>query len=77
MINLNLTALNEYKQKKLDELTEYAGSPTHLSRMLGVGKGVTDAWVRRGQISRHGARLVEKHPTLGEVFTAKKLRPDL
>lgn len=60
----------------LKKLLNFAGSASHLSKMIGVSNQVIHAWSLRGRISKSGARKVAEHETLGIAFTFEELRPD-
>lgn len=79
-MNLHQLTLNEIKElqeQKLKELVEHAGTLKHLAFMLETPLPTVCGWVERGRISKSGARLVESHNSLGELFKAEELRPDL
>ena len=68
--------LDQLHKERLDALIEHAGSWYHLGRMLGINPGAVQSWCRKGKISKKGAELIEKHPTLGQKFKAEELRLD-
>lgn len=69
--------LKRLHKEKLEELVAHATSYHYLAKMLGLPPSTVQGWVKRGRISKTGARLVEGHPALKDRFTAKGLRPDL
>jgi len=69
--------LIRHKRKALADLINMVGGPVHLSAMLDLSPSTVASWVERGQISKNGARIVGRHPTLGFKFTAESLRPDM
>lgn len=75
--HLTKNELAEVQKTKLEELVEHAGGANHLAFMLNLPVPTTQSYVARGRISKEGAILVEEHPTLGEYFKAKDLRPDI
>lgn len=77
MIHLTLPQLKLVKELMLNKLIAHAETPNYLSKMLGLNPMVISGWVKRKQVSKKGAQLVEDHPTLGQHFTAIELRPDL
>lgn len=62
--------------EQLNALIRYAGSKSHLAKMLGVSTSTIGGWGERGRISKKGAEKVSVHSKLGQVFTAGQLRPD-
>lgn len=77
MLKYTLNELTEKQADSLEELVNFAGSPSHLAKMLNKDFMVVKGWLHRRRISKQGAILVEKHPTLGKRFKAIDLRPDL
>jgi len=75
-MKLLLEELNLAKLEQLTLLIEKAGGINHLSKMLDLEYSKVHGWEVRKQISPAGARMVEKHETLGKFFKAKDLRPD-
>ena len=68
----------QHNARALALLIQAAGdSVPDLARMLGVSYQTVNDWVKRKQISRKGALLVENHSVLGQYFIAKDLRVDL
>ena len=77
MINLTKAELELHTAAELEDLIAYAGSVSHLARMLDYNYMTVKSWEEAGRISKEGARLVEAHKKLGKKFTAIELRPDL
>lgn len=77
MLEYNKEDLEALHKKKLEELVVFAGSPTHLSKMLGTPLSTVQGWISRGRISKTGATLVGSHSTLNKEFSAISLRPDM
>ncbi len=77
MLNYTKDQLEEVLKSRLDELIEFAGSYVYLARMLNISSSTTQGWMNRGQISKKGALLVEKHKDLASKFSPKYLRPDM
>ncbi len=76
MLLYTKSELDKIKKERLNELIKFAGHPAHLAKMLNVTPASISYWIRRGYISVKYAKLVEKHPTLGEKFAAMYLLPD-
>lgn len=75
MITYTLDELEQMQRDSLTRLIATAGNPSHLARMVGLPVSTVHGWLRRGRVSREGAKLVEECPNL--PFTAQTLRPDL
>ena len=74
-----LHTLEEQAKIRKDALTaliDCAGGNAHLARMIGINPKVVGNWVQRGSISKAGAVLVAKHPTLKHHFSYSDLRAD-
>ena len=74
---LTLSSLKSLKLFMLEKLLDEVGGITALSTMLSQHNMTVRDWVKRGQISKRGAQLVEDHPLLSEFYKAIDLRPDL
>lgn len=74
---MTLEQLQHAHKEAIQDLVKEAGTIIHLAKMLDKPFGTVQGWVERGRISKEGARLVESHPTLGDKFKAKDLRPEL
>lgn len=77
MFNMTLEEVKFQQEKELTRLIDFAGNAAHLAAMLDIGVGTVRGWVERKRISKKGASLVEKHPTLKLEFTKLGLRPEL
>ena len=77
MLEFTLKELEILQQQQLTKLLEHTGGTMHLSKMLDVSYMMVRGWTNRGRISKEGARQVEEHKTLGKIFKAIDLRPDL
>ncbi len=76
MVLYTKTELDKLQKERFAELLELVGGSPHLAAMIGVKQNVTGYWARAGRISPEGAKMVEKHPRLGEKFTLEYLRPE-
>jgi len=61
----------------LDSIIEHAGSTAHLAVMLGIPKPTVQGWYNNKRVSKKGAMLIESHPTLGSIFPASRMRPEM
>ncbi len=77
MLKHTLEELNIVQKEQLTKLLEHTGGANHLSKMLGVLYMTVRGWEERGRISKKGAKQVGGHKTLGGLFKAIDLRPDL
>lgn len=77
MFEMTLKELSIIHLCELNRLVDEAGSAPHLAKMLATPLSTVKAWIKRGRISKAGARTVESHPTLGRTFIATDLRPEL
>lgn len=77
MLEFTREELCKAHEQTLSQLIKEVGSYTHLAKMLQVPPSTAQGWVSRGRISKDGAKKVEQHPTLGQKFKAKDLRPEL
>lgn len=71
-----LAVLAAQQEQALTDLVDYAGSKSHLARMLGVAPSTVGNWVERGRISMEGAHLVQNNKYLREHFPVNRLRPE-
>lgn len=69
--------LKAMRKLAIEDLVEYAGGRTHLSRMLNKPLPTINSWIKRGMVSRKGAKEVSLHPTFKKDFPVSRLRPDL
>ena len=67
----------EQRIRDLRHLITIAGSPGRFAEILGLPVKTIYSFARSGRISPVGALLVESSKELGELFEAKKLRPDV
>ena len=77
MLQLTKEELQVAQKDQLEKLIDHVGGISHLCKMLNVSYMVVTGWIKRGRISKEGAKCVEKHGTLKLKFKAKTLRPDL
>lgn len=71
-----LSVLVAQHEQAILDLVEYAGSKTHLAKMIGVAPGTVANWVGHGRISMEGAHLVQNNEYLREHFPVSRLRPE-
>lgn len=80
MYEVRLMTKSEFDKairQRFKELMDHVGTPRQMHVMLEVSLSTATLWRNGGYISRDGAKLVGKHPTLGKLFKAEYLRPDL
>ncbi len=75
MLTLTSDQLDLVKEHMLLKIMEIAETPAHLGKMLDINPMTIQGWIKRKQISKKGARLIEEHPCFN--FSAIELRPDL
>jgi len=56
--------IKNYETDTLKDLIYFVGNPTKVARELGLNSSTVHRWLERGEVSKHGARLISKHPIL-------------
>lgn len=77
MFKMTPTELIDAHRAAIDQLIAQNGSKSHLAKLLGVSTPTVQMWEARGRISKEGARIAAKHPTLKRDFPLSVLRPEL